>query len=73
MTYQEWEDKIDQLTHDAEHAEAGAAMARKMGDRGNALALDRKASKLRSEAADLSINVPKGGFDLRPLVSPKEP
>lgn len=50
----ELEDEMDRATHDAEHAESGAAMARMMGDSKTAAQLNLKASALRQRAADIA-------------------
>lgn len=56
--YQQWEDQIDRWTHDAEHKESGAAMARKMGDRDASDRMNAEAATLRQQAADLSLYPP---------------
>lgn len=57
-TFQEWEDTIDRLKHDAEQKEGGAAMARKMGDLKHAATMDQEAARMRQRCADLEINPP---------------
>lgn len=52
------EAEIDRLTHDAEHAEAGAALARQMKDAKSAKQLDVKAAQLRQRSADLQLALP---------------
>jgi hypothetical protein len=52
------EEEIDRLTHDAEHAEVGAALARQMKDIKSAKQMDVKAAHLRQHAADLQLALP---------------
>lgn len=58
-TFQEWEDTIDRLKHDAERTEVGAALARKMGDIPNATKMNKEAQQMRQRCADLQLNPPK--------------
>ncbi len=60
MTFNEWEAQVDRLKHDAEHKEAGAALARTMGDARTARLLDAEAAELRQRCADLEIRPPVG-------------
>lgn len=59
------EAEIDRMTHDAEHAESGAAFARQMKDGAAAKRFDVKAAHLRQCAADLQIALPRLGSILK--------
>jgi hypothetical protein len=53
MTNEERDAKVDQLLHDAEHAEAGAGFANRIGHHGEAANMVRKSIRLRDEAKAL--------------------
>jgi hypothetical protein len=53
MTNEERDAKVDQLLHDAEHAESGADFAKRIGHYGEAMKMADTAVRLRKEAAEL--------------------